>query len=80
MLLAVDSLEHRFDAKAVAEKPADAEATAAKTDPAVLEAELTAAGVVHESLVADLASLQEELTRAIQQHGAAEGGQGSGNQ
>ena len=27
VLLAVDSLEHRFDAKAVAEKPADAEAT-----------------------------------------------------
>ena len=64
VLLAVDSLEQRFDAKAGAETPADAEVAAAKTDPAVLEAELTAAGVVHESLVADLASLQEELARA----------------
>jgi hypothetical protein len=64
VLLAVDSLEHRVDAKAVAEQPADEEVAAAATDPAVLEAELTAAGVVHESLVADLASLQEELARA----------------
>ncbi|MHB8973468.1 MAG: HEAT repeat domain-containing protein [Pirellulaceae bacterium] len=50
-------------AKVAADTPAGTATPDMPTAPALLEAELTAAGVVHESLVADLAALQEELAR-----------------
>ena len=62
--LAVESLNHDSSASGAAPKPSNQETPDAKTDPALLEAELSVARAVHESLVSDVTTLQEELTRA----------------
>ncbi|MHB0961263.1 MAG: HEAT repeat domain-containing protein [Pirellulaceae bacterium] len=64
VLLAFETLGRGSDTKTVPENPSDAESSLAKPDPGALEAELTAADVVHESLVSELAALQDELARA----------------
>jgi hypothetical protein len=62
--LAVESLSHDSNASGAAPKPSNRETPDAKTDPALLQAELSVARAVHESLVSDVTALQEELTRA----------------
>ena len=62
--LAVESLSQDPNAPGAAPKPGDQETPDATTDPALLEAELSVAREVHESLVSDVTVLQEELNRA----------------
>ncbi len=64
VLLAIDTLTHDVEAEREKQNQSNRGETAVPVDPQVLEAELKAADVVHESLVSDLTALQEELERA----------------
>jgi hypothetical protein len=64
VLLAIDTLTQDVEAEREKQNQANRGAAAVPVDPQVLEAELKAADVVHESLVSDLTALQTELERA----------------
>lgn len=66
VVLAVETLAHQPAGEATS---SDQQPEDPKADPAVLEAELSVAREVHQSLVADVTSLQEELARAQRELG-----------